>query len=113
MKAILAQKYGPPAVLELVEVNKPIPTDGQVLVKIHAASVNIADWYGMQGGVSRLFGGLLKPKDPRVGRDIAGQVEVVGRSITLFRPGDQVFGVAPGGFAEYARPPGPVGAQAG
>ena len=103
MKAILQTKYGPPEVLQLKEVEKPTPTENQVLVKVHAASVNALEWrpFTMTPIFVRLMGGLLKPKDPKLGTDIAGRVEAVGSNVTEFRPGDEVFGVAPGAFAEY------------
>lgn len=104
MKAILQTKYGPPEVLQLEEVEKPTPKDNQVLVKVHAASVNALDWrpFTMTPIFIRLIGGLSKPKDPSVGVDVAGTVEAVGKEVTEFQPGDEVFGVAPGSFAEYA-----------
>lgn len=104
MKAILYTKYGPPDVLQLEEVEKPAPKDHQVLVKVHAASVNALDWRGftMPSLVIRLMsGGLSRPKDPKIGVDVAGTVEAAGRDVTEFQPGDEVFGVAPGAFAEY------------
>ena len=104
MKAVLYTKYGPPDVLQLQEVEKPIPKDHQVLVKVHAASVNALDWrpFTMPSIALRLMsGGLSKPKDPSVGVDVAGTVESVGKEVTAFQPGDEVFGVAPGSFAEY------------
>jgi len=103
MKAILQTKYGPPEVLQLKEVEKPSPTENQVLVKVHAASVNALEWrpFTMSPIFVRLMGGLLKPKDPKLGTDIAGRVEAVGSNVTEFQPGDEVFGVAPGAFAEY------------
>lgn len=101
MKAILSTKYGPPEVLQFVEVEQPVPLDNQVLVKISAASVNISDWYTMKGGPARFVNGFSKPKDPRRGKDIAGRVEAVGKDVTQFHPGDDVFGFAAGGFAEY------------
>lgn len=105
MKAIVYQKYGPPNVLELREVERPLPKDNQVLVKIHAASVNPLDWHLLRGKpfLVRLMGfGLLKPKQQILGADIAGQVEAVGKNVTLFKAGDEVFGSGIGGFAEYA-----------
>ena len=107
MKAIVYTKYGPPDVLQFKEVEKPSPKDGEILVKIHAASVNALDRHALR---SRPFliriisgNGLRKPKDPRLGADIAGRVEAVGTNVTQFQPGDEVFGVvAAGGFAEYA-----------
>ncbi len=103
MKAIVRTRYGSPDVLQLREVEKPVPSDGRILVKIHAASANPVDWHEMRGGLIRLFGGgLRKPKNPRLGTDIAGRVEAVGNNVTEFQPGDEVFGVCAGGFAEYA-----------
>jgi len=104
MKAIVYTKYGPPEVLQLQEVEKPAPKENQVLVKVHAASANALDWrrFTMPPLLIRLMeGGLLKPKDPKLGVDVAGRVEAVGSNVTEFKPGDEVFGVAPGAFAEY------------
>ena len=103
MKAIVCTKYGPPDVLQFTEVAKPSPTDNEVLIKLYAASVNPLDRYSMRGApLIRLIPGLRKPKDPRMGVDVAGRVEAVGRNVTQFKPGDQVFGVCRGAFAEYA-----------
>jgi len=104
MKAIVQTKYGPPEVLQFMEIEKPTPNDNQVLVKVHAASVNALDWrpFTMTPIFVRLMGGLLKPKDPSLGVDIAGRVEAIGSNVKQFQPGDEVFGVAPGAFAEYA-----------
>ena len=106
MKAIVYEKYGAPDVLELKEVEKPVPQDNEVLIKVHAASVNPLDWHFLRGEpfLMRLTGiGLLKPKNRILGADKAGRVEVVGRNIRQFRPGDEVFGEnRGGGFAEYA-----------
>ena len=104
MKGIIFTQYGSPDVLQLKEVEQPVPTDGRVLVEIHAASANPMDWHHMRGSpfLARLGGeGLRKPKDPRIGTDIAGRVEAVGTKVTQFKPGDEVFGVCPGGFAQY------------
>ena len=104
MKAILYTEYGPPDVLQLQEVEKPTPKDHQILVKVHAASVNAMDWrpFTMPSILIRLMsGGGSKPKDPSVGADVAGKVEAVGKDVTEFRQGEEVFGVAPGSFAEY------------
>jgi NADPH:quinone reductase-like Zn-dependent oxidoreductase len=103
MKAVLGERYGPPEkVLQLREVEKPAPGEGRVLLKVRAASVNIADYY-LVTGLSRLFGsGFLRPNDPSVGSDGAGTVEAVGPGVTRFRPGDEVFGTCQGSFAEYA-----------
>ncbi len=103
MKAIVHTQYGPPDVLQFTEVAKPSPTDNEVLIKLYAASVNPLDRYSMRGApLIRLIPGLRKPKDPRIGVDVAGRVEAVGRNVTQFKPGDQVFGVCRGAFAEYA-----------
>lgn len=109
MKAIVQEKYGPPEVLHLKEIPEPVPADNQVLVRIKAASMNAADWHLMRGSpfIMRLFiGGLFKPKKVILGADIAGTVEAVGSKVSLFKPGDEVFGDISGsgfrGFAEYA-----------
>jgi NADPH:quinone reductase-like Zn-dependent oxidoreductase len=107
MKAMVYTKYGPPEVLELKEVEKPTPKDNEVLAKVHAASVNAADWQLLRGDLLiRLMGyGLLKPKNTILGADIAGRIEAVGRNTKQFQPGDEVFGEITecglGGFAEY------------
>ncbi|MCI0575107.1 MAG: NAD(P)-dependent alcohol dehydrogenase [Chloroflexi bacterium] len=104
MKAIVYEKYGPPDVLQLKEVEKPVPKENQVLVKVHAASANALDWRPFTSPiiVRLVRGGLLKPKDTSLGADIAGTVEAVGSDVTEFQPGDEVFGVCGGSFAEYA-----------
>ena len=104
MKAIVCTQYGSPDILRLKEVEKPAPKDDEVLVTIHAASANPLDWHLMRGSpfLARLGGGLRRPKDPRLGVDIAGRVEAVGNNLTQFRPGNEVFGTVKGGFAEYA-----------
>ena len=103
MKAIVYTQYGSPDVLQFKEVEKPAPTDGQILVKIYAASANPLDWHLMRASpfLARLAGGLRKPKDPRLGADFAGRVEAVGPNVTQFQPGDEVFGASTGAFAEY------------
>jgi len=104
MKAIVQDKYGSPDVLELQEIDKPVVKDDEVLVRVRAASANPADWHFMRGlpYVMRPQSGLRKPKNSVLGRDIAGQVEAVGKDVTGFRPGDEVFAnVEAGGFAEY------------
>ncbi len=103
MQAIIITNYGPPEVLQLKEVEKPTPKDHQVLVKVYAASANPLDWHRMRGApfLVRLGEGLRKPKNPLLGADIAGCVEAVGSDVTEFQPGDDVFGVSVGGFAEY------------
>lgn len=108
MKAIVYTKYGSPDVLELKEVEKPIPNDDEVLIKIYAASVNAYDWHFLTADIFliRLMGGgLLKPKNTRLGADIAGRVEAVGRNVKQFQPDDEVFGMVRGGFAEYTCAP--------
>ena len=111
MKAAVRERYGPPEVVELRDVARPIPADDQVLVRVRAASVNRADLDGIQPRPSfvRLFIGLRAPRDPRVGLDVAGVVESVGASVTRFRPGDEVFGdlfaFGQGAFAEYVCAP--------
>jgi NADPH:quinone reductase-like Zn-dependent oxidoreductase len=104
MKAIVYYNYGPPDVLKCEEIEKPAIGDHEVLIKVHAASVNPLDWRLMRGKplfVRLMIGGLGKPKITRPGVDVAGQVEAVGRSVTQFKPGDQVFGGCRGTFAEY------------
>src|SRR5437762_7452084 len=106
MKAIVYCDYGL-ANLKLKEIEKPTPNDDQILVKVHAASVNPYDWHFVEGTpkIMRLMGvGLRKPKDTRLGVDFAGTVEAVGKSVTQFKPGDDVFGGKGGAFAEYVCP---------
>src|SRR3989449_11594310 len=109
MKAIVYRKYGPPDVLRLKEVERPTPTDDEVLIKVQAVSVNLSDWEGLTGTpLYARIGGLLKPKNKILGSDIAGRVEMVGRNVKQFQPGDEVFGLMwgyKGGFAEYACAP--------
>jgi NADPH:quinone reductase-like Zn-dependent oxidoreductase len=103
MKAIARTKYGPPDALQFMEVEKSAPNDNEVLIKVRAASVNPLDFFTMRGApLLRLIPGLRIPKDQRIGVDVAGQVEAAGRNVSQFRPGDEVFGVARGAFAEYA-----------
>ncbi len=111
MKAIVCTEYGPPDVLQLKEVKKPVHKDDEVLVKIHAASVNSSD-VSMSSGepfLGRLWSGFRKPNYPILGSDIAGQVEAVGENVKQLKPGDEVFGDISGcgwgGFAEYASVP--------
>src|SRR6267154_3349248 len=106
MKAIVYCDYGL-ANLKLADVAKPTPTDDQILVKVHAASVNPLDWHFIEGTpkIMRALGvGLRKPKDTRLGVDFAGTVETVGKNVTQFKAGDEVFGGRDGAFAEYVCP---------
>lgn len=108
MKAITYEQYGQPDVLQQKEVEKPVPKDNEVLVKVRAASLNAYDWHILTADIFlvRLNRGLLKPKLPILGADIAGEVEAVGKEVQRFKPGDAVFGcVASGGFAEYVCAP--------
>ncbi len=108
MKAIVYTKYGPPEVLRLLDVDKPGPGDDEVLVKISAASVNAYDWHFLTADiflVRFMGGGIFKPKDTRLEADIAGRVEAVGKNVRQFQPGDEIYGIARGGFAEYACAP--------
>jgi NADPH:quinone reductase-like Zn-dependent oxidoreductase len=108
MKAIVYEKYGSPDVIQLKDVEKPTPKDDEVLIKIHAASVNAYDWHFLTADIFliRLMGGgLLKPKNTRLGADMAGRIETVGKNVKQFQPGDEVFGMVKGGFAEYTCAP--------
>ena len=104
MRAIVYRSYGSPDVLRCEEFEKPVPGDDEVLIKVRAASINPLDWKVMKGGPSlvRWLLGLGKPKIKRPGVDVAGQVEAVGRNVTQFKPGDEIFGTCRGAFAEYA-----------
>jgi NADPH:quinone reductase-like Zn-dependent oxidoreductase len=103
MKAIRFCEYGSPDVVKLDDVEKPVPSDNQVLIRVRAASLNALDAYMIRDSwVGRLIFGLRKPRDTRLGRDVAGQVEAVGKNVTQFKPGDEVFGVCRGSLAEYA-----------
>ncbi len=109
MKAIICTKYGSPDVLQLQEVAKPAPREDEVLIRIHAASINARDWRFMRAKpffIRLMPGGLLQPKNRILGADLAGQVEAVGCNVKQFTPGDEVFGFMPsatsrGTFAEY------------
>jgi len=102
MKAIRYCEYGPPDdVLKLEEVEKPVPNDNQILVRVHAVSLRFYDSGMLEGGVGRLVFGLRKPRNTCPGSDFAGAVEAVGRNVTEFKPGDEVFGVRAGALAEY------------
>jgi len=103
LKAIVYERYGGPEVLELREVDKPAVADDCVLVRVRAASVNPVDWHMMTGTpyIVRLMVGLRRPRETRIGGDFAGTVESVGEDVTQLRPGDDVFGIRTGAFAEY------------
>ncbi len=107
MKAIVYTKYGSPDVLQLKDVEKPAPKEDEVLIKVHAASVNAADLHLLRADpfLIRFMSGLLKPKNTILGADIAGRVEAIGGNVKQFKPGDEVFGDISGcgwgGFAEY------------
>ena len=106
MKAIVYHEYGSPDVLKLEEVEKPTPKDNELLIKVHAVSINRSDWEGVTGKpLYARIGGLIRPRDKILGSDIAGIVEAVGKDVKQFKPGDEVFGLIlnyGGGFAEYA-----------
>jgi NADPH:quinone reductase-like Zn-dependent oxidoreductase len=93
MQAIVYHRYGSPDVLELEEIPKPTPAEGQVLIRVHAASVNPYDWHFLRGTPSfiRLFIGMRRPKSPRLGADVAGVVEAVGTKVAPFKPGELVW----------------------
>lgn len=111
MKAIVNERYGSPDVLELRDVPRPVPGEGEVLIRIHAASVNAYDWHLLRAEpfITRFVTGFFKPKHTILGADVAGQVELVGANVTRFKPGDEVFGDLSGcdngGFAEYVAAP--------
>jgi NADPH:quinone reductase-like Zn-dependent oxidoreductase len=109
MKAIVQDRYGSPDALQLREIDQPVPADNEVLVRVHAASVNARDWHIMRGDpyIARLSAefGLRGPKVKIRGTDFAGRVEAVGRGVKRLRPGDEVFGEADGAFAEYVCAP--------
>ena len=107
MKAAVYTKYGPPDVVQIMDLEKPVPKDDEVLIKVRAASVNPADWRLMRGA-PRIFRILFRLRKPttmqpgRLGHDVAGHVEAVGRNVTRFKPRDEVFGACRGALAEYA-----------
>jgi len=107
MKAAVYSKYGPPDVVQIMDIEKPVPKDDEILIKVRAASINPADWRLLRG-VPHIFRILFRLRKPtitqpgRLGHDVAGQVEAVGSSVKQFKPGDEVFGVCPGALVEYA-----------
>lgn len=105
MKAIVYRCYGSSEVLKLENIEKPIAGDDQLLVKVHAASVNPLDWHYMRGKpyLMRMESGFGTPESPLMGVDFAGTVEAVGKNVKRFKPGDEVFGGRNGAFAEYLR----------
>jgi NADPH:quinone reductase-like Zn-dependent oxidoreductase len=105
MQAVVYREYGPPDVLRLEQVEKPLPNDNQVLLKVRAAAANPLDWHYVRGipYLVRIEMGLSKPNAARLGVDVAGEVVAVGKDVTQFKPGDEVFGTGPGAFAEYVR----------
>ncbi|MBV8807539.1 MAG: NAD(P)-dependent alcohol dehydrogenase, partial [Acidobacteriaceae bacterium] len=104
MKAIVYEGFGSPDILRCQDIEKPAPGENEVLIKVRAASINPLDWKLMKGGpfLVRILLGLGKPKLRRPGVDVAGHVEAIGRNVTQFKPGDEVFGTCVGAFAEYA-----------
>jgi len=109
MKAIVYEKYGPPHVLQLKEIEQPVPKDNEVLIKVHATTTTPMDWHLRQPGmnvIARMIAGPLKPKNPILGVEFAGEVEATGKDIKLFKPGDPVYGGAPpfGAHTEYVCP---------
>lgn len=107
MRAAIHTRFGPPDVIRIAEVAPPVPGAADVLIKVRAASVNPLDWHFVRGTprVGRIVFGLVTPKDSRIGVDVAGHVDAVGARVTQFTPGDAVFGVCKGAFAEYACAP--------
>src|SRR5512135_3036699 len=107
MKAVIFTRYGPPDVLQLTELEQPAPAENQVLVKVHASSINAQEYRTRDPkplALRLVIGGLLRPKDTRIGSDLAGTVEAVGQAVTQFKPGDEVFGCRHGAYAEYVCP---------
>jgi NADPH:quinone reductase-like Zn-dependent oxidoreductase len=105
MKAAVYRRYGPPDVIQIEDVETPVPKDDEVLIRVRAASVNPLDWHFMRGTphIVRMAAGLRKPRYTGLGTDVAGQVEAAGKNVTRFKAGDEVFGTCRGAFAQYAR----------
>lgn len=102
MKTVVYHSYGGPDVLKIEEIEKPNPKEDEILVKVYTSSLNIVQWYTMTGlFLARIGNGLLRPKDIRLGSDFAGVVEAVGKNVSDFKRGDEVFGGADGAWAEY------------
>ncbi|MEJ2856036.1 MULTISPECIES: NAD(P)-dependent alcohol dehydrogenase [unclassified Saccharothrix] len=113
MKAITQHRYGGPDVLQFEDVDQPVPADHEVLVRVHAATINARDWHVMRGDphLARIMPGIMGLRRPTAmirGTDFAGVVEAVGRQVTRLRPGDEVYGEADGAFAEYVAAPATV-----
>ena len=108
MKAVHYSRYGSPEVIRAEDADVPVPGENDVLISVHAASVNAYDWHVLTADiflVRFMGGGFLKPNDPRLGTDVAGVVDAVGSGVSEFNVGDRVFGMVKGGFAEYACAP--------
>jgi NADPH:quinone reductase-like Zn-dependent oxidoreductase len=103
MKAIFQHKYGSPDELKITDIDKPVPTENEVLVRVHAAGLHVADCFGVRGRplLMRMATGVFKPKYGVPGFDVSGTVEAVGKNVTRFKPGDEVFGECNGSCAEY------------
>ena len=110
MKAIVHEKYGSPEVLQIKDVEKPSPQDNEVLIKIHATTATLYDCWSRSatappgfGLLSRIASGIRRPKQPILGMDVASEIQAVGKEVTLFKPGDQVYGFSAslGAYAEY------------
>jgi NADPH:quinone reductase-like Zn-dependent oxidoreductase len=107
MKAAIYRQYGLPDVVRIEDVEKPVPKDNEVLIEVRAASVNPLDWHFVRGkpNVVRMMAGLRRPEYTQLGVDVSGQIETVGKNVSQFKPGDEVFGSCRGAFAEYACAP--------
>jgi NADPH:quinone reductase-like Zn-dependent oxidoreductase len=105
MRAVVHDRYGPPEVLRVAEVERPVPKDDEVLVRVHASTVTRGDAMGVRSveyRFTRVFTGIRRPRRTIFGSELAGRVEEVGAAVTEFRVGDEVFGIGPGANAEYA-----------
>src|SRR5438128_10124343 len=104
MKAAVHTQYGSPDVIQITDIEKSVPRDNEVAIRVREASVNPIDWHYLRGTpyIARIMFGLRKPRVTRLGIDVAGRVEAVGKKVTQFKPGDEVFGTCRGAFAEYA-----------